>query len=226
MIIFNIFYIIFFIKLFCDANEKVILTKDNFVTIKNVINEKTRIDFIKDITLKSNKNKDVYIIIDSEGGSVFDGQKIIEQINFLKQIEINIKCIALNAYSMAFHIFQSCTERIITESSKLMSHQIRLTIKDIELYKLKNYLDMIYSINEKLDDNVCKRINVDKSEYREKIYNDWWIDGKEIIKEKLADKIVYLGCDKNLYDINENNDNKNILFSNIEIISYKNRCPL
>jgi ATP-dependent protease ClpP protease subunit len=243
---FSLFYILYFLLLFgylmfdvkSENNEKydkILLTKNNFVSIKNIIDEKTRIDFIKDTININNEKKELYIIIDSAGGSVFEGEKIIEQIKFMKSNDIKIKCIAINAFSMAFHIFQYCSERIITETSKLMSHQLKLTIKEIEIYKLKNYLEMIYSVNENLDNNISKRLNIDIKKYREKIYNDWWIYGTDIIKENLADKISYVGCDKNLFDTTDTNEikNKNILNNDIFIDIKVNdkkvndiKCPL
>lgn len=238
MLLYNFYYIFVFLYIFGYFNsyiysfdnnyEKILLTQNNFVSIKNTINKDTRIKFIEDITVLSDDTKDFYIIIDSNGGDVFEGQKIIDQIKFLQANNIHIKCVALIAYSMAFHIFQSCNERIIYESSKLMSHQLKLSINDIEIYKLKNYLEMIYNINENLDEIISKRLNVDIKMYREKIYNEWWIDGKQIIKEKLADKIVYIGCDTNLYNNKGiyNDDikleSKNILLQ----INNKKKCPL
>ena len=131
---------------------------------------------------------------------------------------------------MAFHIFQTCNNRYLLETSRLMTHQMKITINDVELLNLYNYLSMINNINKMLDLNVCKRIKMSYEDYVNKYRNDWWIDSMTAINENLADKIVYIGCDKTLYNdlfietIEVNNNNNIISFTK------KNKnassCPL
>ena len=100
------------------------------------------------------------IYIDSNGSSVFEGNKIIEQINFYKNNNINISCIKITAYSMAFHIFQTSNNKYLLETSRLMTHQIKIKINDIELLNLYNYLKILNNINKILDINVYKKIKI------------------------------------------------------------------
>ena len=62
-------------------NNIILLNTTNFLSIKNTINTNTANDFIYNLNLIDNKN-DIYIYIDSPGGSVEDGFKIMNEIIF------------------------------------------------------------------------------------------------------------------------------------------------
>ena len=228
-IVLSIIYSIFIFP-FVFTIENLLLKNNNFVTIKDNINIETKNKFILDIASVIIHTNNPIIYIDSNGGSVFEGNKIIEQINFYKNNDINISCIAITAYSMAFHIFQTCNNRYLLETSRLMTHQIKITINDMELLNLHNYLTMINNINKILDINVSKRIKMSYEDYVNKYKNDWWIDSITAINENLADKIVYIGCDKTLYndlyietiEVLNNND----IISFVKNNKNSSSCPL
>lgn len=219
-----------FIFPFAFPFENILLEKNNFITIKDNINIDIKNKFILDISSVITHTNNPIIYIDSSGGSVFEGNKIIEQINFYKNIGINISCIAITAYSMAFHIFQTCNNRYLLETSRLMTHQMKVTINDMELLNLHNYLIMLNNINKILDINVSKRIKMSYEDYVNKYKNDWWIDSITAINENLADKIVYIGCDKTLYNdlyietIESINNNDIIYF--VKNNKNSSSCPL
>ena len=81
--------------------------KTNNIVIREPINTETTSKFIYDLNLIEKKN-DTYVYLNTPGGSVFDGLKIIEEIR-----KYNMSCIVENAYSMGFIIFQSCKNRYI-----------------------------------------------------------------------------------------------------------------
>ena len=199
-LLFNLFFITFEIY----GYKNIILEKNKFVVIKNSIDIKTKEKFIYDLSNIFFYTDQPIIYIDSDGGSVTYGDKMIERINYYQNIGYNISCIAVTAFSMAFHIFQSCNYRYITESTQLMTHQMKLSINNMELFNLLNYLDMVQKINYKLNINLSNKLNIKYEDYINKINNDWWIYGKNIIDEKLADELIYVGCDKNL--LNESNN--------------------
>ena len=186
-----IYYLLYIIPLSYSLNN-IILDKNNFVEITDIINEKNTLSIINDLSLLSNKTNNLIIYINSQGGLVIEGEKIINQINFYKNLNYKIHCIALNAYSMAFYIFQSCSKRYITDISKLMTHQIILSTPKMQLENLINYLYVIKKIDDNLVNMVIQKINITKDEYIRKRQNDWWIYGDDIIKYKLADEIIYI----------------------------------
>lgn len=175
--------------------NNIILEKNNFVEVNDIINEKNTYAIIKDLAILSDKTSNLFIYINSPGGSVTDGEKIINQINFYQNLNYTVNCIALNAYSMAFYIFQSCNKRYITNITKLMTHQMVLSIPKMSFENLVNYLKIIKQIDDNLTNMVCKRINMSYEDYIKKRQSDWWIYSDDIIKYKLADEIVFINHD-------------------------------
>ena len=116
--------------------QKIELNTTNVITIRGVINDKVASDFIYELN-KHNK-RDKYVYIDSPGGSVDAGIKIVEEIQKNK-----LNCIAQKAYSMGFIILQSCDKRYITNYASVMQHQISFRIGN-EKKKVENYIDYIH----------------------------------------------------------------------------------
>ena len=108
------------------AYENVILKTGNHLFITDEINIDTRELFLFNNQVLN--ETDIFIYINSNGGSVLEGNKIIENINFLTNSGYNVSCVVQNAFSMAFHILQHCPNRYVTESATLMQHQISLGI--------------------------------------------------------------------------------------------------
>jgi ATP-dependent protease ClpP protease subunit len=96
------------------------------------------------------KGDEIYIYIDSPGGSVSSGDKFVSYMDFLQGQEKTIICVAENAMSMAFHIFENCDKRYMTQSGLLMQHQISLNSRYQELNKLNHQVEMIYKIEERM----------------------------------------------------------------------------
>ena len=94
----------------------------NLITIRGPIQGSSSTNWI---TAMNDRDPDVdtmYIYLSSPGGSVLEGNKLIDQIRTLQLSSVQVVCIADFAASMAFVIFQSCPNRYITTSSILMQH--------------------------------------------------------------------------------------------------------
>ena len=103
----------------------------NTLTLKGVINAENTNRFLHQFNLKENKNQ-LYLFIDSPGGSVEDGSKIIAEI-----MKYNITCIAEKAYSMAFAILQSCTTRYILPFGKLKRYCDAVAAVELKIWGFK-----------------------------------------------------------------------------------------
>ena len=85
--------------------ETVTLNKDNHVSLLGTVN-KTSIDkLMRDIYHLDKRN--FYLYINSPGGYVEDGERFVSHLQFLQETGKNISCIAENAHSMAYYIFQN-----------------------------------------------------------------------------------------------------------------------
>ena len=156
----------------------------NFVKSVDIINIKGFInnDLYNKIYNRSLTNdKYLYIYIDSQGGSLFDA---IDIIYLIKEFEKNktVICIASVAYSSAFTIFQSCSNRYVLPNSILMQHEFDI----IYSYDENIVNDIIYYIR-----NIeAMRLNIKLNIYLEKVKNELWLFGHDIIDNNAADKLI------------------------------------
>ena len=201
LMLFLLFYFINALNNYSISNEIVFknikLNQTNHLFLTGEINNDLKKIFIEGT--KNIEGNNIYIYINSNGGCVFEGNNIINYIKYLDNSGKNIYCIAQNAFSMAFYIFQNCPNRYITESSILMQHQ--MTIGSMDKYEnLKSYFKLMDSINNNFINYMAKKISISKDDYKKKILSDWWIYGSDIINNHLADDIVTIGCDIKLFN--------------------------
>ena len=136
----------------------VILTPDNHVSIKGRIDDYKASQFISKINKLNATN--LYIYIDSPGGNVDSGQKIIQYINFKKDTNKTIMCIAWEAHSMAFNILQACSYRYVLQDSKMMQHQISLKNVVCNIENINSYMKITNKMYDKLIIDASKRIGL------------------------------------------------------------------
>lgn len=199
-----------------NHNQNIILNSTNFLLVRGEINDRLANSFLYNLNKIKNKDRSNQLIfIDSFGGSVDSGMRMIEQINRYK-----LNCYANNAYSMAFVIFQSCNSRFISEYSKLMQHQIKFGLSD-EIRKMENFFEYVREIEDKLIDLQINKLNISRNRFIDLTNNEWWIFGRKIINSdiKLADKLINIECSSKLTMENYTLDN---IFSK----ETWSRCPI
>lgn len=90
---------------------------------------------------------DRVILINSEGGSVKEGEKIIHMMETEQRSGVKITCVVLgSAYSMAFNILTRCDRRYATARSFLLFHPVFIILRSGEytarlLHNIANDLD-------------------------------------------------------------------------------------
>ena len=97
--------LLFFLFSLVSSMKTVNLNETNVITIRGSINSVTSSNFVYELNKKKDK-KNLYIFINTNGGSVESGSQIISEI-----MKYNLTCIADKAYSMGFVILQSCKKR-------------------------------------------------------------------------------------------------------------------
>lgn len=167
------------------------LNSTNHVKIIGNINHDS-IDFAIS-QLNSISNKNFYIYLDTPGGIVDEGERFVSQILYKQATGSQVTCIAENALSMGFYIFQNCNTRLITPSGKLMQHQISLNNNHIPLDNLDNYIKMVRKISRNINQFCANHINISVQEFEKKVNNDWWLYGQDAIDENAADGMTLVG---------------------------------
>lgn len=209
-----IFMIILFFFLLSLVNsfKMITLNETNVLTLRGPINSVTSSNFVYELNKRKNK-KNLYVFINSHGGSVESGSQIIMEI-----MKYNISCVADKAYSMGFVILQSCKKRYLTMFGKLMQHQISYGISD-EKQKIDNYAEYVTQMDDILTKMQAKKLNMSSKRLKEKTSNNWWMFGENAVKNNCADEIVQVKCSDSLTKKNESVEynGDTLIFS---------RCPL
>lgn len=198
---FTLLYFLIFLLFFIAPNTYYIyasftlpmikLNTTNMILLKGTINKETTNKFLQDLHSLENK-QGAFVFIDTNGGSVEDGNKIIREVQ-----KNNMSCIVEKAYSMGFAIMQSCNRRLMLPYGKIMQHQISFGIQS-EKAKIESYIDFINQMEQDLVYMQSTKIGITNEEFKNKTYNDWWLFGNHAINENCADEIINVDCTQKL----------------------------
>jgi ATP-dependent protease ClpP protease subunit len=172
------------------------LKQEQFVKIVGEIEDISASRFIQELYSVSAKSDEVVVYIDSPGGDILSGIRMIDAVNGLRVARsgLRIKCYAQNAASMAFIFMQtSCDHRIVSSYSVLMSHQASLGARG-KAGEIETRIQFVRQILNLLDIRVAARLKLSVEEYRKTIVNDWWLVGSNAITSKAADALGSVTC--------------------------------
>ena len=217
MNLYKLVFIITHLQMFNATNTKVsviTLNKDNHISILGII-DKISVDKAM-LDMNDIQANEYYVYINSPGGYVEDGERLVTHMNYMQESGKTLNCIAENAHSMAFYIFQNCNYRFIMPSSKVMQHQVSVPIQG-PLTNIHNYIKMIEKMSYRMNLFTAKRIGISIDEFNKLVSTDWWLYGEDIITNGVADEIVLVGC---------NTTKEAHLLKNGEIQELVHPCPL
>ena len=166
------------------------LLEDRIVFLTGEINDANANLVISELLyLDSKSNEEIYLYINSPGGSVSSGLAIYDTMNYIKS-DIKTICIGMCA-SMAAVLLSSGTKgkRFALENSEVMIHQplggSEGQATDMEI-ACKHILKMKKKLNNILAINTGKSIKkIDKDTDR-----DYFLDAHEALKYGLIDKVI------------------------------------
>jgi len=207
---------------FVSGNKILELTSRNLITIRGPIQGTSTTNWINQINDRDPDADTIYLYLSSPGGSVLEGNKIIDQIKTMEMAGVNVVCVADFAASMAFVILQACQKRTALPSSVLMQHQMSLGLEG-PIENINNYLDFIQQIRVNLELMQADRLNMTVDQFQKKIVNDWWIPGYNAKNASVIDDLVMVKCSKEII-AKKDKISVNTLFGTIEI-SYS-KCPI
>ena len=138
------------------------LNSTNVLTIRGTIDDAVANKFVYDLNKDINRGSK-YLYLDTNGGSVSAGARIVDEVEKYK-----LKCIAHKAYSMGFVILQACSKRYVTPYSSVMQHQISYGVAN-EKAKVESYVNFVDQVGEKLDKMQAKKIGLEYETFKKKI---------------------------------------------------------
>lgn len=218
MILFNL--LIFYLINISHSLKNILLTANNHVVIRGPITSDSIAP--KLVELNNIQTDEIYVYLQSPGGSVTAGTTFIQQMMHLKDIGKKINCIGDIAISMAFVIFQYCDIRYTTFSSIVMQHQMSVGLEG-EFNNIQNKINFYKEMNNKLDLDQSAKIGLKLRDFREKTQHDWWLYGESIVNNKVADEMVHVGCSQDLYKKTVSENFRTFFGSLVSLFS---RCPI
>lgn len=205
-------------------NSSITFTEENSVILSGKVDDVSIANLQKElgkVAGKLSKGSTVYLLLDTPGGSVVAGNQFID---FAKGLDIKVKPVCLFCASMGYHIFQSLDERLVQESSILMSHRISVSgvggqIPGELVTTVKFFSDM----SNEMDAKVAKRIGISREQYQAMIYDELWLTGAQAVKLNHADKVGQFQCSEKLLN-GRRTEEIPTLFGVVEVTYSK--CPL
>jgi ATP-dependent protease ClpP protease subunit len=192
----NLTIIVILLRILYPKSSNILLHNDiNLIKIDREINM-DYVNIIIDNLNKFKENDTVKFFINSNGGEIISGYKLILTMDELKNNNISFDCYAFNAHSIAFDIYQRCSKRYSMIESHIMQHNARInTNMDLDkLFELvKNGdIELLKMINDKLDLYSSKKANISIIEYKQKIKKEYNLKGYEILNAKFSDEMIVI----------------------------------
>lgn len=138
---------------------------------------------------KQSTKEPIVLIINSPGGAVFGGAKIINAIEASKRPVWTV-CDGLCA-SMGAMIHSYGTRRLITDRSVLMYHNAAGGVQG-SLPQMYARLAVVSRIVFKMEMNISKRSGLSYDKYKSMISGELWLDGEDSVNLHLSDSLVAL----------------------------------
>jgi ATP-dependent Clp protease protease subunit len=199
------------------ALDVVSLTESNSLALIGEVNSDSVAKLIDKI--QRSDAKELIIYIDSPGGSVVDGLQLID---IMKASGKKYTCVANSAASMAFSILQQCDRRLITPHAIIMQHMGSYGLQGPAPNNL-SLSNMAQKLFRELLEMDAARLGVTPEVLYSKTRDDYWLFGKDALKDNAADGVMGVKCDKALAE-KKNKEVVSSFFGSFEITM--SACPL
>lgn len=167
------------------------LLKDRIIFLSGGVNNQTASNIVAQLLFLEAEapGEEIFLYIDSPGGSVHSGFSIIDTMNFISS-PVSTICIGVAA-SMGAMIL-SCGEkgkRVCLENSSVMIHQplwgVEGQASDIEITAKE-----ILRTKKQLRDILAKQTGKKKEQIEKDMDRDFWMNAEESKKYGLVDKVL------------------------------------
>ena len=207
---------------------KIELTENNHVLFKGVVNGKSVAEASRALLKLSFKTKPgdtIYLVLDSPGGSVFDG---LDFVQLFATIPRNVECVAIRAHSMAHHFLQACPGKRYGVSNMIsMAHRASGTFQgSFNKGDVEDQLEFWTNIVQSMEKVNASRMKLTLEDYQSKAKDEYWCHGNGCVKKNFVDEITQVTCSPELIDKSTNEvvhtffGTYNIEYSSCPLIKY------
>lgn len=186
------------------APKKVItLTDRNFILLAGEVTPKSTSDVFeeaKKMDSEVQSNDPIYLFLNTPGGNIVSGVKLIDNLQGLNH---KVHTISINAFSMGFQIMQGLGDRYLTNNSIIMSHEAYGGFEGSFSHG-KSQLDSFYGLwLEKIKEMDLITVGRTKGKqtlesYRKAYSKDLWLTAAQAVAGGYADEIVVVQCSRSL----------------------------
>ncbi len=166
------------------------LLKERIVFLSGEITDEVANLIVSELLyLNSLGNDDIYLYINSPGGSVTAGMAIYDTMNFIKADVVTI-CVGMCASMGAFLLSSGCKgKRMSLKNGEVMIHQplggVKGQASDIQIHA-----DRIIKMKKKLNSILASNTSKDISVIEKDTERDNYMDAKEALEYGIIDKII------------------------------------
>lgn len=149
----------------------------------------------EDKDLPVEKRKTITIYLNSEGGSSFDGQALIDVI-LASKTKVRTVGIGMVA-SMAYLIFLAGHERIAFGNTSFLQHEGEAGVSGLSASKAKETMAFFDDMEDRAKKYILARTNITEEIYDQYYKREWWMFSQEAKENGIVDKIIGEDCDIN-----------------------------
>lgn len=166
------------------------LLKERIVFLSGEITDEVANLIVSELLyLNSLGNDDIYLYINSPGGSVTAGMAIYDTMNFIKADVVTI-CVGMCASMGAFLLSSGCKgKRMSLKNGEVMIHQplggVKGQASDIQIHA-----DRIIKMKKKLNSILASNTSKDMKVIERDTERDNYMDANEALEYGLIDKII------------------------------------
>lgn len=166
------------------------LLKERIVFLSGEITDEVANLIVSELLyLNSLGNDDIYLYINSPGGSVTSGMAIYDTMNFIKADVVTI-CVGMCASMGAFLLSSGCKgKRMSLKNGEVMIHQplggVKGQASDIQIHA-----DRIIKMKKKLNSILASNTSKDMKVIERDTERDNYMDAKEALEYGIIDKII------------------------------------
>lgn len=166
------------------------LLKDRIVFLSGEINDEVANLIVSELLyLNSLNNEDIYLYINSPGGSVTSGMAIYDTMNFIK-CDVSTICVGMCASMAAFLLSSGAKgKRVCLKNGEVMIHQPLGGVQG-QATEIKIHAERIIKLKKKLNKILASNTGKDIKKIERDTERDYYLDSEEALEYGLVDKVL------------------------------------